>query len=264
MRTMTMSVIPLVRMMTVLLTNMLIFVITLIFMMVTKMRMTEPRCKCLVPTYHLCIPKNETVQPPFFQNRIIMFSLPIPTLIYCICERFIYFQDRSVYFAAAKYVDLSWEYANRSQTHECENWDWEAAQVPEKEYINGIFSAVHTHTWPPACCAQIPPRARSTVTGCTGSSVTRRPARGTGRAGTVRRRNSSASAACSTTRRHTPATGRRTSPAARNTVRIFSFLKILTVIFPLHLDISSMILSLLARPHNPSLYKYLISGQETT
>ncbi len=31
---------------------------------------------------HLCIPRNETVQPRYFQNRIIMFCLPIPTLIY--------------------------------------------------------------------------------------------------------------------------------------------------------------------------------------
>ncbi len=27
-------------------------------------------------------------------------------------------------FAAAKYVDRSWVYINRSQTHECRNWDW--------------------------------------------------------------------------------------------------------------------------------------------
>ncbi len=73
---------------------------------------------------HLCIPRNETVQPRYFQNRIIMFFLPIPTLIYCICEIFIYSQDRLTYFDAAKYVDRSWEYINRSQTHECRNWDW--------------------------------------------------------------------------------------------------------------------------------------------
>ncbi len=30
-----------------------------------------------------------------------------------ICERFIYFQDRSVYSAAGKYVDRSWEIAHR-------------------------------------------------------------------------------------------------------------------------------------------------------
>jgi hypothetical protein len=40
-----------------------------------------------------------------------------------ICEKFIYFPDRSVYSTAGKYVDQSWEYMNRSQTHECGNWD---------------------------------------------------------------------------------------------------------------------------------------------
>jgi hypothetical protein len=46
----------------------------------------------------------------------------------------------SAYSAAGKYVDQSWEYINRSQTHECGGT--EAAQFPEKEYINGIFLAV--------------------------------------------------------------------------------------------------------------------------
>jgi hypothetical protein len=44
------------------------------------------------------------------------------------------------YSAAGKYVDQSWEHINRSQTHECGGT--EAAQFPEKEYINGIFLAV--------------------------------------------------------------------------------------------------------------------------
>ncbi len=38
-------------------------------------------------------------------------------------------------------MDRSWEYINRSQTHECGNWA-EAAQLPEKEYINVISVAV--------------------------------------------------------------------------------------------------------------------------
>ncbi len=58
-----------------------------------------------------------------------------------IYERFIYFQDRSVNFAAAKYVDGSWEYRNPPQTHECRIGN-DAAQFPEEEYINGIFVAV--------------------------------------------------------------------------------------------------------------------------
>jgi hypothetical protein len=39
-------------------------------------------------------------------------------------------------------VDRSWEYINRSQTHEC-GIGTEAAQFLEKEYINGIFVAVY-------------------------------------------------------------------------------------------------------------------------
>ncbi len=42
--------------------------------------------KCLVPIYVF----PETVQPCYFQNRYMMFCLPIRTLIYSICERFIY------------------------------------------------------------------------------------------------------------------------------------------------------------------------------
>jgi hypothetical protein len=45
-----------------------------------------------------------------------MFCLPIPTLIY-VYVRDLYFQDQSVFFAAAKYVDRSREYINRSETH---------------------------------------------------------------------------------------------------------------------------------------------------
>jgi hypothetical protein len=40
-----------------------------------------------------------------------------------ICERPIYFQDRSAYSAAGKYVDRSWEHINRLQTYECGNWE---------------------------------------------------------------------------------------------------------------------------------------------
>ncbi len=87
---------------------------------------------------HLCFPRNETVQPPYVKNSIIMFCLPIPTLIY-LWE--IYIFPRLVcpqYFAAAKYV----EYINLSQTHECGNWDWGRA-IPKK----GI------HKWDFRCSA---------------------------------------------------------------------------------------------------------------
>ncbi len=34
-----------------------------------------------------------------------------------------YSQDQSAYFAAAKLADWSWEYINRTQIHECRNWE---------------------------------------------------------------------------------------------------------------------------------------------
>ncbi len=37
----------------------------------------------------------------------------------CFCERFIYSPDQSAYSAEGKYVDQTWEYIDRSQTHEC-------------------------------------------------------------------------------------------------------------------------------------------------
>jgi hypothetical protein len=61
-----------------------------------------------------------------------------------ICEKFIYFQDRSACSAAGKYVDFvdqSWEYINRS--HMNVEIGIEAAQFPEKEYINGIFLTMY-------------------------------------------------------------------------------------------------------------------------
>ncbi len=58
-----------------------------------------------------------------------MFCLPVPTLIYL--WEIIYFQDRSAYSAAGKYVDWSWEYTHRSQTNEWGNWDW-GRGIPRK------------------------------------------------------------------------------------------------------------------------------------
>jgi hypothetical protein len=50
----------------------------------------------------------------------------------CVCERFIYSHDRPAsLFCWRKYVDRSWDYINRSQTHECWNWGWGRA-IPRK------------------------------------------------------------------------------------------------------------------------------------
>ncbi len=80
--------------------------------------------KCLVIIFVL-FPRNKAVQPPYFQNRIIMFCLTIPSLIF-LWEIFI-FRNRYVYFAAAKYVNPSWKYMNHSQT--C-TWMWKLRLRP--------------------------------------------------------------------------------------------------------------------------------------
>ncbi len=48
----------------------------------------------------------------------------------CVCERII-IPRWSCRFCWRKYVDRSWEYVNRSQTHECRNWGWGRA-IPRK------------------------------------------------------------------------------------------------------------------------------------
>jgi hypothetical protein len=53
--------------------------------------------------------------------RVLVISktelFPISTFLHlCICERFIYSQDRSA-------EDQSWKYINRSHVHECRNWE---------------------------------------------------------------------------------------------------------------------------------------------
>ncbi len=76
---------------------------------------------------------NVNVQSHYFQNRIIMFCLPIPNSY--ICDRFIYFQDRSVYFAAAKYEEGSW-------------WDWSCTiSCLGIHKLNFRYSPGSKHLW---------------------------------------------------------------------------------------------------------------------
>ncbi len=72
-------------------------------------------------------------------------SVPISTLMSCVCERFIYSQDRSTYLAAAKYTDRSWIYSNFSQIFECRNWEIEHYNsVLEIRMLTVSFLGMHT------------------------------------------------------------------------------------------------------------------------
>ncbi len=81
----------------------------------------------------------------YFQNRIIMFCLPVPTFIYR-WKIYIFTGLVCLYSAAGKHVDQSWEYINRSQTQEFGNWDWSRA-IPRKGIYKWDFpcSAVHVN-----------------------------------------------------------------------------------------------------------------------
>ncbi len=75
--------------------------------------------------------ENYTAKPQYrkFETNIPRIGIArpqsqFPHLLVCVCERFIYSHDRSTYSAAGKYMDRSWEYIKRSQTHEWGNWDW--------------------------------------------------------------------------------------------------------------------------------------------
>jgi hypothetical protein len=55
-----------------------------------------------------------------FQNKITLYCSVSQFTHSCICEWFIYSQDRSA-------EDRSWEYKNGSQIHECRNWERDSA-----------------------------------------------------------------------------------------------------------------------------------------
>jgi hypothetical protein len=83
----------------------------------------------------------------------------------CVCERFIYSQDRSTYLAAAKKLDRSWKYINLSQIYECKNWETEhyntvleirrlhSAQFHFWKYIDGNHAFIFDSRRPFICSA---------------------------------------------------------------------------------------------------------------
>ncbi len=69
-----------------------------------------------------------------------------------VCERFICIPwiGLSTYSAAGNSVDRSWEHINRSQTHECGNWDWGPAisflEMKKWDFRCSAMTAMHP-TW---------------------------------------------------------------------------------------------------------------------
>ncbi len=77
----------------------------------------------------------------YSQKRNIGVSVPISTFM-CLWANYI-FPQWVCLFCWRKYVDVSCEYINRSQTYECGNWGWGRA-IPRKGiYIWGIAVAVY-------------------------------------------------------------------------------------------------------------------------
>ncbi len=80
----------------------------------------------------------------YSQERNIGASVPIFTFM-CLWANYI-FPRWVCLFCWRKYVDRSWEYINRSQTHECGNWGWGRAIPIKGNYKrNCRCSAVHSH-----------------------------------------------------------------------------------------------------------------------
>jgi recombinational DNA repair protein (RecF pathway) len=84
--------------------------------------------RCTETKSHLCISRKELhgLSPNFHAHS-------------CVCEQFIYSQDRSTYFLAAKSADRLWNTIRKSLTDTWMwNWDWGCA-IPFLRNLLRIF-----------------------------------------------------------------------------------------------------------------------------
>ncbi len=91
----------------------------------------------------------------YSQKRKCAASVPIYTFV---CLWSIYIFPWSIcLFCCRKYVDRSWDNINRSQTHECGNWDWGRAILRKGTHIWDFRCSVKRTRLFDACGIAPPP-----------------------------------------------------------------------------------------------------------
>jgi hypothetical protein len=81
-------------------------------------------CFCYESFEEICILDCTATKIPFMYSFFGIARLQSQFPHSCVCERFIYSQDQSTYFLQLnRQIDHGTICINRSQTHDCGNWD---------------------------------------------------------------------------------------------------------------------------------------------